>query len=105
MQCLKRVQTSGSTLWLYQKPLTTTHKEEAEKFINFMCRPDIALMNAEYIGYSTANDAAVDMMDEEIQNDPLRYPDLSTLQNMEVFTYDKELSRKISDIWLQFKIG
>lgn len=97
----------GSNLWFDSMviPKTTTHKEEAEKFINFMCRPDIALMNAEYIGYSTANDAAVDMMDEEIQNDPLRYPDLSTLQNMEVFTYDKELSRKISDIWLQFKIG
>jgi spermidine/putrescine transport system substrate-binding protein len=97
----------GSNLWFDSMviPKTTTHKDEAEKFINFMCRPDIALMNAEYIGYSTANEAAVAMMDEEIQNDPLRYPDLSTLQNMEVFTYDKELSRKISDIWLRFKIG
>ncbi len=97
----------GSNLWFDSMviPKTSTHKAEAEKFINFMCRQDIALMNADYIGYSTANDAAVELMDEEIQNDPLRYPDLSTLQNMEVFTYDKELSRKISDIWLQFKIG
>ena len=33
-------------------PKNARNKENAEKFINFMCRPDIALMNFEYITYS-----------------------------------------------------
>lgn len=97
----------GSNLWFDSLviPKTSQHKAEAEKFIDFMCRPEIAKMNAEYIGYSTANEAGRELLDDEIKNDPLRYPDLSTLNNMEVFRYDKELSRKNADIWQQIKIS
>lgn len=97
----------GSNLWFDSLviPKTSQHKAEAEKFIDFMCRPEIAKMNAEYIGYSTANEAGRELLDDEIKNDPLRYPDLSTLKNMEVFRYDKELSRKNADIWQQIKIS
>ena len=97
----------GSNLWFDSLviPKTSQHKAEAEKFIDFMCRPDIAKMNAEYIGYSTANEAGRELLDDEIKNDPLRYPDLSTLKNMEVFRYYKELSRKNADIWQQIKIS
>jgi spermidine/putrescine transport system substrate-binding protein len=48
----------------------TKHKAEAEAFINFLCRPDIALMNTEYIGYSTVNAGAYEMLPEDVQNDP-----------------------------------
>lgn len=97
----------GSNLWFDSLviPKTSQHKAEAEKFIDFMCRPEIAKMNAEYIGYSTANEAGRELLDDEIKNDPLRYPDLSTLNNMEVFRYDKEISRKNADIWQQIKIS
>lgn len=97
----------GSNLWFDSMviPTTSAHKAEAEKFIDFMCRPDIAKMNAEYIGYSTANEAGRQLLDDDIKNDELRYPDLSKLENMEVFAYDKELSRKFADIWQQVKIG
>lgn len=101
------IPTEGSNLWFDSMviPTTSTHKAEAERFINFMCRPDIAKMNAEYIGYSTANEAGRELLEDEIKNDELRYPDLSKLTNMEVFRYDKELSRKFADIWQQIKIG
>ncbi len=97
----------GSNLWFDSMviPKTSLHKAEAEKFIDFMCRPDIAKMNADYIGYSTANKAAVELLPDEIKNDKLRYPDLSTLNNMEVFKYDKELTKKYSEIWQQIKIS
>ena len=97
----------GTNLWFDSMviPKTSRNKEAAEKFINFMCRPDIALMNTEYIGYSTANETARWMLDEEDATDPLRYPDLNVENFYEVFVYDKELTRKISDIWLEFKIS
>lgn len=96
----------GSNLWFDSMviPKTSQNKELAEKFINFMCRPDIAKMNADYIGYSTANKGAQELLGDEIKNDKLRYPDLATLDNMEVFKYDKALNKKISDIWLDVKI-
>ena len=101
------VPNEGSNLWFDSMviPKTSQNKELAEKFINFMCRPDIAKMNAEYIGYSTANKGTQELLGDEIKNDELRYPDLSKLNNMEVFKYDKALSKKISDIWLDVKIN
>ena len=41
----------GSNIWIdsWVIPKNAEHKENAEKFINFLCRPDIALMNFEYI--------------------------------------------------------
>ena len=45
----------GSNIWIdsWVIPKNAEHKENAEKFINFLCRPDIALKNFEYITYST----------------------------------------------------
>lgn len=62
-------------------------------------------MNAEYIGYSTANDAAKELLADEIKNDTLRYPDLSSIEGLEIFIYDKELTKKYSDLWQELKIS
>lgn len=45
----------GSNLWFDAMviPKTSKNKENAELFINFMSRTDIAFKNADYIGYST----------------------------------------------------
>ena len=55
-------------------PTCCQNKEYAELFINFMCDPEIAVANAEYIGYGTPNSGAYDMLDEEIKNCELIYP-------------------------------
>ena len=49
----------GTNVWIDSWVITKNapNKENAEKFIDFMCRPDIALKNFEYITYSTPNDA------------------------------------------------
>ena len=46
----------GSNLWIdsWVIPKNAANKENAEAFINFLCRPDIALMNFDYITYSNA---------------------------------------------------
>lgn len=63
----------GSNLWVDSMviPATSTRVEEAEKFINFMLRPDIAALNSNYIGFSTPNRLALEMgliNDELINN-------------------------------------
>jgi len=93
----------GSNLWFdcMAVPTTSTHQAEAEKFIDFMSRHDIAKLNAEYIGYSTANAKAREMFNENVKNDKQRYPDLSEdfLEKMEVFSYNKKRNIKLTEIW------
>lgn len=55
-------------------PTCCQNKEYAELFINFMCDPEVALANAEYIGYGTPNSGAYEMLDEEVKNCELIYP-------------------------------
>ena len=52
------------------------HKKNAEAFINFMCDPEIAAANAEYIYYGTPVKAALELMDEEyIENELINPPE------------------------------
>lgn len=61
-------------------PSTCKNKENAELFINFMCEPEIAAANAEYITYGTPNTGALeyideDMLESELINPPQEYLD------------------------------
>ena len=51
----------GTNVWLdsWVIPKNAKNKENAEKWINFLCRPDIAVKNFEYITYATPNKAAI----------------------------------------------
>lgn len=80
----------GSNVWIdgWVIPKNCKNKEGAEAFINFLCRPDIALMNFEYITYSTPNEAARELIeDEEIRNSVIAFPDEEELENCEVYNY------------------
>ncbi len=67
-------------------PKCCQNKEGAEKFINFMLEGDVAKDNAEYIGYSTPNKAAYDLLDDEIKNNELIYPSKEYLAKCYTFS-------------------
>lgn len=80
----------GTNIWIdsWVIPKDAQNKQNAEVFINYMCRPDIALKNFEYITYSTPNDAARALIEEEdIKNSPIAFPVLSDYENLETFQY------------------
>lgn len=80
----------GSNVWIdgWVIPKNCRNKEGAEAFINFLCRPEIALMNFEYITYSTPNEAARELIeDEEIRNSQIAFPDDEELDKCEVYHY------------------
>lgn len=81
------------------------NKENAEKFIDFMCRGDIAEKNFEYITYSTPNDAARELIeDEEIKNSTIAFPDLSQYNNLETFVYLGEDGDALyNELWKEVK--
>lgn len=66
----------GSNLFIDSMciPKSSKNKELAEKFINFMIEGEVAKANAEYIGYSTPNTAAYELLDEDMKNNELIYP-------------------------------
>ncbi len=79
----------GTNVWIdcWVIPKNCQNKDNAEKFIDFMCKPEIALKNFEYITYSTPNDAARDLLDDSLKNSPIAFPDLTKYNNLETFLY------------------
>lgn len=97
----------GSNVWIdsWVIPKNAEHKENAEKFINFLCRGDIALKNFEYITYSTPNKEARKLIeDEDIKNSKVAFPDADMLKNCETFQYlGSENDDKLSKLWNEVK--
>lgn len=93
----------GTNVWIdgWVIPKNAPNKENAEKFIDFMCRGDIAYMNFEYITYSTPNTAAKELItDEDIRNSEIAFPDLSKYNNLETFTYlGEEGDELYNNLW------
>ncbi len=80
----------GTNVWIdgWVIPKNAENKENAEAFINFLCRADIALMNFEYITYSTPNKAARELIeDEDIRNSTIAFPTAEMLEGCETFKY------------------
>ena len=71
-------------------PTCCQNKSAAEKYIDFMCREDVALANAEYIGYASPVSSVVDELDEELTTG-FFYPSDEKLSN------DCEVFHRLSD--------
>ena len=68
-------------------PTCSKNKENAEKFINFMHKPEIAAANFEYLYYATPNQAAYDeYLDEDVKNNTFIFPEDEYLDKCYVFT-------------------
>ena len=97
----------GSNVWIdsWVIPKNAKHKENAEDFINFLCRPDIAKMNFDYITYSTPNTAARELIeDPAIRNSKIAFPDASELERCETFQFLGDKNDAIyKKLWREIK--
>nr|WP_269206000.1 spermidine/putrescine ABC transporter substrate-binding protein [Clostridium botulinum] len=96
----------GSNLWFDNMviPKGSTHKKQAELFINFMTRPDISLKNVDYIGYSTPNAKTMEMLDSETKNDKAAYPEYEKLKKCEVFIDLGDFIKDYDRAWTEIKV-
>ena len=99
----------GTNLWVdgWVIPKNAKHKENAEKWINFLCRPDIAAKNFEYITYTTPNEGALALLDPEYTENKAVFPDMEeVLKKGEVFSYLGEKDEaKYNDRWKKIKVS
>lgn len=95
----------GSNIWFDNIviPRTSNNKGDAELFINFLCRPDIAVRNTDYIGYSTANKEAIKDLPEEIRNSKVAYPGDAEIENCEIFKDPLDFITEYDAIWTEIK--
>lgn len=112
----------GSNIWFDGWVITKTskNKEAAQEFINFLCRPDIAMLNAMEIGYtsSVSEDAIRDSegTDEdgiavitdceydvdEFFDDETRYPDINN-PNLGVMKDFGDANKTLVSMWERVK--
>lgn len=97
----------GTNVWIdsWVIPKNSKHKKTAEQFINFLCRPDIALKNFEYVCYSTPNIAVRDMLeDDSLKNNTILFPEDDVLNNTETFQYlGEKKDQEYYELWKDVK--
>ncbi len=97
----------GSNLWFDNMviPKTATNIDGAHQFINFMLDPENAAQNADYVGYSTPNTAALDILGEEVSSDERFYPSEELTSRLEVYNnLGKKMLAYYNELFLEFKM-
>lgn len=83
-------------------PRNARNVSGAEKFIDFMCRADIAAMNYDYVGYAIPNTAAIELWGAEAYNaSPVNNPPQEALDKCQVFKYLGEDTKLYDTIWTE----
>ncbi|TYR78375.1 ABC transporter substrate-binding protein [Priestia megaterium] len=97
----------GSNLWFDNMviPKTAKNVKGAHQFINFMLEPEHAAQNAEYVGYSTPNEKALDYLPKDVANDERFYPGEALTKKLEVYdNLGKEMLAYYNELFLEFKM-
>ena len=85
-------------------PSCAKEKEAAETFINFLCDPEIAGANMDWICYGTPLSAAKEYIDPEMVNDPVTYPSDEALANGTSFAYlPEDISRYVEGLFMEVR--
>ena len=89
-------------------PKTAKNPSAAQKYINFMLDPEIALSNAWYIGYASPNTAVLE--DEEyaetLGSNEYLYPDEAHMPNAEYFhNLPQATLTRFSELWNEIKVA
>ena len=96
----------GSNVWVdgMVVPKAAKNPENAHILINFLSRPDIAMMNQDYIQYSTPIEGAVELLGEEYLENTNINPTQETIDSCEFF-YDipPEFMTIYNALWSQVK--
>ncbi len=95
----------GSNVWFDNIiiPKTASHKTEAEAFINFLCGAEVAAQNSDYIGYSTPNAAALELMGPDYIDDPTYNPPQDVLDRCQIYYDLGDFVTVFSDAWTKVK--
>lgn len=85
-------------------PKSSKNYDNALKFIDFLSKPQIAKANCEFINYSTPNIGAYNLLDDEMKNNKIAYPDEDILNRCESFVnLPKEILSEMENLWIKIR--
>jgi putrescine transport system substrate-binding protein len=95
-----RLAKEGNLVWtdVLAIPADAAHPEAAHAFIDFFMRPEIAAAAAQETGFSTANKAALPLLDEKLRSNPDLYPSEDAQKRLHL---PKALNQKALKMWTQ----
>lgn len=86
-------------------PSCVKNYEAALMYINFMLEPEIALANAEYIGYASPNSAVIDNPDYCYYQDEILYPSEEDMPKCEYYyEMDDDIRMYYENLWIDVKL-
>lgn len=87
-------------------PAGAAHPREAYALLDFLLPPEIAARNANYIGSSTVNRAALPQVDPALRDDPMLYPDAEVRARLQpLHARPPAQIRTENELWTRFQTG
>ena len=99
----------GSNVWIDGWVIPKNARAQRKcptAFMDFLCRPEIALKNFEYITYSTPNKAAREPSSRTriSRNCTIAFPTADMLKNCETYTYlGSDMDFEYNELWNEVK--
>jgi len=88
--------------WVINKD--AQNKENAEAWINYLCKVDVAKKNFDYLHYTTPNVGAQELIDEELLNNEAIFPTEETIERCEgLKTLGSDADEMYSKYWKKVK--
>ncbi len=97
----------GSNLWIDSWLITRKcqHPKWANRFLDFLCRKDIAMKNFEEIYYATPNKAVYNSLSKEEKTNPILFPKEDIMKKSEVYrTLDEKITEFYGKLWKELKV-
>lgn len=85
-------------------PASSTNKENAEKFLNFLLSPENTARNIRVINYAMPNDSAQKLLEPSIRNNKIIFPGTDE-SGFKVLEDKGAFNRKIDRAWTEVKIN
>ena len=85
-------------------PKGAANKENAEAFINFMCKTEVALENADYVGYTSPNKEVEALLELDEESSMISYPSEEILSRCEFFiNLPQDILDAYDGYWVRLK--
>ena len=98
----------GSNIWVdsWVIPKSSKNYDGAVKFLDFLCREDVAMKNFEYVYYSTPNEAVLKQIDDEEKAERNAiFPSEEDIKRCEIFSYlGKNAEEYYNRLWKELKV-
>jgi putrescine transport system substrate-binding protein len=87
-------------------PADAPHPENAHKFINFIMDAQVTADITNYVWYANANEASMELVDEEVTSDPGIFPPQDVKEKLWTApVYDARTDRLLNRAWTSVKTG